>query len=160
MIIKHLAELYLMIYFDKTTDVFSIVNEFCKGFDKTTQPFLQGKPSKDPSIMSKSEVITIYLFFHLSGFRCFKRYYIFNVQKNMQDEFPNTIPYNLFLELIQSVLLPMTIFAKTCCLGKCTGISFVDSTPIRICKNKRISRNKVSKILPLQENLQWVGLWI
>ncbi len=37
----------------------------------------------------------------------------------------------------------MTIFAKTCCLGKCTGISFVDSTPIRVCKNKRISANKV-----------------
>ena len=39
----------------------------------------------------------------------------------------------------------MTIFAKTCSLGKCTGISFVDSTPIRICKNKQISRNKVFK---------------
>ena len=34
---------------------------------------------------------------------------------------------------------------KTCCLGKCTGISFVDSTPIRVCKNKRIKRNKVFK---------------
>ncbi len=39
----------------------------------------------------------------------------------------------------------MTIFAKTCCLGKCTGISFVDSTPIQVCKSKRISRNKVFK---------------
>ena len=39
--------------------------------------------------------------------------------------------------------MAMTIFAKTCCLGKCTGISFVDSTPIRVCGNKRITRNKV-----------------
>ena len=39
----------------------------------------------------------------------------------------------------------MTIFLKTCCLGECTGISFVDSTPIRVCKNKRIKRNKVFK---------------
>lgn len=134
-----------MICFDKITDIFSIVDEFCKDFDKTTQPFLLGKPSKRPSIMSKSEVITIYLLFHLSGFRCFKHYYIFYVQKHMQNEFPNTVSYNRFLELMQSVLLPMTIFAKTCCLGNCTGISFVDSTPIRICKNKRISRNKVFK---------------
>ncbi len=46
---------------------------------------------------------------------------------------------------MQSVLLPMTIFAKTCCLGNCTGISFVDSTPIQVCKAKRIKRNKVFK---------------
>jgi len=63
----------------------------------------------------------------------------------MIEEFPNTVSYNRFLELMQGVLLPMTIFAKTCCLGSCTGISFVDSTPIRVCKNKRISRNKVFK---------------
>jgi hypothetical protein len=63
----------------------------------------------------------------------------------MIEEFPNTVSYNRFLELMQGVLLPMTIFAKTCCLGNCTGISFVDSTPIRVCKNKRISRNKVFK---------------
>jgi hypothetical protein len=60
----------------------------------------------------------------------------------MQNEFPNTVSYNRFLELMQSVLLPMTIFAKTCCLGSCTGISFVDSTPIRICKNNRTRCNK------------------
>lgn len=134
-----------MICFDKITDIFSIVDEFCKDFDKTTQPFLLGAASKRPPRMSKSEVITIYLLFHLSGFRCFKHFYIFYVQKHMQNEFPNTVSYNRFLELMQSVLLPMTMFAKTCCLGKCTGISFVDSTPIQVCKSKRISRNKVFK---------------
>lgn len=134
-----------MICFDKITDIFSIVDEFCKDFDKTTQPFLLGATSKRPPRMSKSEVITIYLLFHLSGFRCFKHFYIFYVQKHMQNEFPNTVSYNRFLELMQSVLLPMTMFAKTCCLGKCTGISFVDSTPIQVCKSKRISRNKVFK---------------
>ena len=28
-------------------------------------------------------------------------------------------------------------------MGDGTGISFIDSTPIRVCKNKRIKRNKV-----------------
>jgi hypothetical protein len=46
---------------------------------------------------------------------------------------------------MQSTTLPMIIFLKTCCLGACTGISFIDSTPIRVCKNKRIKRNKVFK---------------
>ena len=61
----------------------------------------------------------------------------------MMSEFPKTVSYNRFVELMQGLLLPMTIFVKTCCYGKCTGISFVDSTPIRVCKNKRISANKV-----------------
>jgi hypothetical protein len=39
----------------------------------------------------------------------------------------------------------MTIFLKTCCLGECTGITYTDSTPIRVCKNKRIKRNKMFK---------------
>lgn len=44
---------------------------------------------------------------------------------------------------MQLALAPMTIFLKTCCLGESTGISFIGSTPISICKNKRIKRNKV-----------------
>ena len=46
---------------------------------------------------------------------------------------------------MQANLMSMTVFAKTYCLDACTGISFVDSTPIRVCKNKRIKRNKVFK---------------
>jgi hypothetical protein len=134
-----------MIDFNKITDIFCVVDEFCKDFDATTEPFLLGKPSKRPLVMSKSEVISICLLFHLSGFRCFKHFYMFYVQRHMQQEYPNTVSYNRFVELSQSVLMPMTIFLKTCCLGLCTGISFVDSTPIRVCNNKRIKRNKVFK---------------
>jgi hypothetical protein len=61
----------------------------------------------------------------------------------MQGEFPKTVSYNRFVELSTGVLMPMTIFLKTCCLGTCSGISFVDSTSIRVCNNKRIKRNKV-----------------
>jgi hypothetical protein len=134
-----------MIDFNKITDIFCLVDEFCNDFDKTTEPYLLGKPSKRPPVMSKSEVISICLLFHLSGFRCFKHFYLFYVQRHMQAEFPRTVSYNRFVELSASVLMPMTIFLKTCCLGACTGISFVDSTPIRVCHNKRIKRNKVFK---------------
>jgi hypothetical protein len=134
-----------MICFDKISDIFCIVDEFCKNFEASTSSFLVGNKPKRKPRMSTSEVITIYMLFHLSGFRCFKHFYIFYVQKHLQQEFPNTVSYNRFVELMQSVIMPMTMFAKTCCLGNCTGISFIDSTPIRVCKNKRISRNKVFK---------------
>ena len=39
----------------------------------------------------------------------------------------------------------LAIFLKTCCLGKCTGISFIDSTPLRSCHIKREKQHKVFK---------------
>ena len=55
------------------------------------------------------------------------------------------VSYNRFTELVGQNLMAMTLFLKTCCLGDSTGISFVDSTPIRVCKPKRIRNNKVFK---------------
>ena len=48
----------------------------------------------------------------------------------MKAEFPNTVFYNRFTELIQANMLPLVLFMKTRCLGECTGISFIDSTPV------------------------------
>jgi len=134
-----------MITSDKVSDIFSTVDQFCKNFEKTTKSFIIGKSSGRHSKMSNSEVISILLLFQMSGFKCFKHYYIFYVQRHMQAEFPVTVSYNRFVELSQSVIMPLTIFLKTCFQGTCTGISFVDSTPVRVCKNKRIKSNKVFK---------------
>ena len=95
--------------------------------------------------MSDSEVITILTLFHLGNFRNLKHFYLFYVQQHLIEDFPNTVSYNRFVELAHRVCVPMTLFLKTCCLGESTGISFVDSTPIRVCKNKRIYTNKVFK---------------
>jgi len=46
------------------------------------------------------------------------------------------------VELEKEVLLPMTIFIKKVLLRTCTGISFVDSTPLRVCRNQRILIHK------------------
>ena len=134
-----------MISYSKITEIFCVIDEFCKEYDQIVDKALLGNPSKRPPIMSKSEIITITVLFHLGGFRTFKHFYIYYVQKHMQEEFPRTVSYNRFTELMQSNLMAMTLFLKSCCLGNCTGISFVDSTPIRVCKNKRIKRNKVFK---------------
>jgi len=128
---------------NKITEIFYLVDEFCLEFEKTIQKQTLGnKPKRTPK-MSCSEVITIMILFHSGGYRNMKHFYLFYVQKHMEVLFPNTVSYNRFLELMQSATLPMSIFLKSCCMGEGTGISFIDSTPIRVCKNKRIKRNKV-----------------
>ena len=140
---KHI-HLYPMTLSDnKITEIFYLVDEFCLSFEKTIQKHLIGnKPKRTPK-MSCSEVITIMVLFHSGGFRNMKHFYLYYVQKHMSHLFPNTVSYNRFLELMQSATFPMSIFLKSCCMGEGTGISFIDSTPVRVCKNKRIDRNKV-----------------
>ncbi|WP_298956109.1 transposase [uncultured Nonlabens sp.] len=151
-----------MIIYSKITEIFCLVDEFCKEYDQIVDKHLLGNPSKRPPVMSKSEVITITILFQLSGFRTFKHFYIYYVQKHMQDNFPATVSYNRFTELMQQNLMPMTLFLKTCCLGDCTGISFVDSTPVRVCKPKRIRSNKVFKGIAttVLVNLLWDGFMV
>lgn len=130
---------------DKITEIFYLVDEFCTEFSKSFEKHLLGNKPKKTSKMSDSELITILIIFHYGSHRNLKHFYLYYVQKHLYADFPNTVFYNRFVELSHKVCLPMTLFLKMCCLGKCTGISFVDSTPIRVCKNKRILRNKVFK---------------
>ena len=128
---------------DKVTEIFYLADEFCKEFSDYFDSQLIGAKAKKAPRMSDSEVITIMVLFHFGAFRNLKHFYQHYVQAHLVAEFPKTVSYNRFVELSHKVCMPMTMFLKTCCLGDCTGISFVDSTPIRACKNKRISRNKV-----------------
>ncbi len=137
-----------MKYESKLTEIFFFTDEFCKEFEKSTVDHrltieAGKKRRKKPCKMSDSEVITILIAFHLGSFRNLKHFYLFYVKKHLQKEFPKTLSYNRFVELQQKAMLPMVIFLKIVKLGECTGVSFVDSTPIRVCKNKRIFNHKV-----------------
>jgi hypothetical protein len=129
----------------KVTEIFYLIDEFCIQFAASTASYTLGNAPKRIPRLSQSEVITMMTLFHYGSFRNMKHFYIHYVQKHLGSEFPHTVSYNRFVELMQSAVLPMTLFLKTCCMGECTGISYIDSTPIRVCKNKRVKRNKVFK---------------
>jgi len=56
-----------------------------------------------------------------------------------------TIGRNRFVELQKKVVVKLAILLKMFCLGKCAGISYIDSTPIRVCHIKREKQHKVFK---------------
>jgi hypothetical protein len=134
----------------KITEIFYLIDEFCKEFERTKEGHTLTeataiKRRNRKFKMSDSEVITIVVLFHLKGYRCLKHFYIHHVQKHMQSDFPETVAYNRFVELQQKSLMPMAVFLQFCCLGKCTGVSFIDSTPIRVCHIKREFQHKTLK---------------
>ena len=135
-----------MQYFDLVTEIFVSIDDFYTHFNQQVREFQLPSPKKRWNrsfLMSGSEVMTILVLLHLSQHRSLKHFYLYYVKKHMQAEFPQTVSYNRFVELMSSVLLPLTIYLKACRSGKCSGISFVDSTPLRVCHNKRIGSNKV-----------------
>lgn len=139
-----------MISNDKVTEIFCLAHDFCGIFNaelkKSLLPQNTTKKRRNrKSTLSDAEVITILVVFHLMGYRCLKHFYLNHVCKHLTDLFPNLVSYNRFVELQQSVLLPLGIFVKEVLLGKCTGITFVDSTPLRVCRQQRIHSHKVFK---------------
>lgn len=94
--------------------------------------------------MSLSEIMTILILFHQSQMKTFKDFYLRIVSIHYRSYFPNLLGYNRFLKWIPRTLLPFTgLFLIT--RGQCTGFSFIDSMPIKVCHPIRSKRNKVFK---------------
>jgi hypothetical protein len=139
-----------MISKDKITEIFCFIDDFCKEINQIIDKSAVSdgsaiKRRNRKSKMSQSEVITIMLLFHLKGYRCLKHFYLNHVCQHMQDDFPETVSYTRFVELQQKAIMPMVMFLQMHCLGKCSGISFLDSTLIKVCHTKREKQNKVFK---------------
>ena len=88
---------------DKVIEIFCLIDEFSKEFEYFIQKSLIGVKSKRPSTMSSSEIMTITVLFHTGCFKNFKHFYTGYVQKHMQKEFPNTVSYNRFIKLMQTI---------------------------------------------------------
>jgi hypothetical protein len=137
-----------MITDDKVTEIYCLAADFCDYFSQSLQKYQLCAPKttrkyhRAPAL-SDAEVITILVLFQLMGYRCLKHFYQEHVCRHMRHMFPNVVSYSRFVTLQRSVILPLTIFVKEVLLGKCTGITFVDSTPLRVCKPQRIEGHKV-----------------
>lgn len=136
---------------DKITEIFVLVDDFCNEFsnefDKLSKrKFCGGKKTRNRlASLSDSEVITLLISFHAGQFRNFKHFYVHYAQTHLKSEFPALVSYNRFIELSHRCAIAFTLFLHHRCRGECTGISFIDSTVLRVCHNKRIKRNRVFK---------------
>jgi len=127
------------------TKLFCSVDDFWKSFKlHWYKKQLTHKSSRGPNCgLSMSEIMTIMIFFHQSNFRTFKHFYFF-IYENYRKAFPKMPCYSRFVALKKSSFIPLFTYLQHC-KGKVTGISFIDSTVLRVCNIKRSSSNKVFK---------------
>jgi hypothetical protein len=131
---------------DSLLELFCDVDDFCQAFSPYWAQYQLSSDRKQRQrarSMTISEIMTILIAFHQSHYRDFKAYYLDQVLKFWQAEFPGLVSYTRFVEYIPSVLVPLIVYLRTCCLGNCTGISFIDSTSVDVCLNQRIHCHKV-----------------
>jgi IS5 family transposase len=125
--------------------MFCEIDDFCRSLLAREHPQLPARsgPKKGRGgCLSWSEVLTIVVFFHASHYRTFKHFYQGQMLMQGRAEFPGLPSYHRCVELIPMALLPLCRYLQTR-KGQPTGIQFIDSLPIRVCHNRRISSHKV-----------------
>jgi hypothetical protein len=125
--------------------MFCDIADFCKRFEPLYHRYLlpagHGTRTRQPAL-ALSEIMTRIGYFHCSHYRTFKDYSTAYVAVRLRPYFPTLVSSNRFVELMPRPLVPV------CCYlhirkGRCTGIAFVDSTPLAVCHNSRIASHKV-----------------
>ena len=115
--------------------LFFEIDEFCRFFESLWNKHLVARNRRKRNrarSLALSEVMTILILFHQSGYRNLKQFYLQFGSHYLKAEFPGLVSYNRFIEFERDALVPLSAYLQTR-RGACTGISFIDSTKLAVC---------------------------
>jgi hypothetical protein len=124
-------------------ELYCHVDDFWQGFtpDWQAEQLHSGERQRQQDgQLHESEIMATLIHFHQMRFRNFKTYYTQYVQVYLAAAFPRLVSYSRFIQLMPRVLVPLCAYPQHC-FGHCTGISFIDSTPLAVRNNRRISQH-------------------
>lgn len=130
------------------TALFVCLDDFAKAYElsQTPQQIADGddqiRRRNRSGKLSLGEMLLIEVLYHFGHFKDFKRFYRYGVCGELRDYFNDLPSYERYIILKKRVFMPMTLLLH-CLLGEKTGLYFADSTPLKVCHNKRINRHKV-----------------
>ncbi|WP_099123272.1 IS982 family transposase [Xenorhabdus sp. KK7.4] len=130
---------------NKLVEIFCDVDDFCRLFIPQWEQFClenRYRLRRRQGHMYPSEIMTILILFQRSHYRDFKNFYLEHIWQYHHCDFPTLLSYTRFISIAPSVLVALCSYL-TQLKGKPTGISFIDSTSLRVCHNIRIPRHKV-----------------
>jgi hypothetical protein len=125
--------------------MFCDIDDLCKWFEPLyMRRLLQSGQRQRPrqTALALSEIMTIIVYFHSSHDRDCKHSYTESVATHLRPYFPAWVSSSRFVEWMPRAVVPLCGYLHTR-KGRCTGITFVDSTSLAVCHKRRISRHKV-----------------
>jgi hypothetical protein len=130
---------------NKLIGLFICLDDFCLALQqwKAEKAGRQARLTRSP-LMSDSEMLTILIYYHYSGYKCFQYYYQQHVCIQLAEYFPAQVSYERFVALIPRLLPGLYVFLKwRTMLSARTGWYVIDSKPLPVCHNRRIHSHKV-----------------
>lgn len=130
-------------------ELFCSVDDFCQRFEPVWQQQLLTSHLQQRTrarSLCLSEIMTLLIGFHQQHYRTFKHYYLEHVCVYWRGAFPGLVSYSRFVSWMPCALLPLCAYLKHC-FGNCSGISFLDSTSLKVCHNRRIYQHRVFQAL-------------
>jgi len=119
------------------------MDDFCVQFEPLGQHPLVSEGSRQRGRETRlcvSEVMTIVVSFHQSGYRTCKDYFLRYVTPHLRWAFPQVVSYSRFVELRAEALVPLCAYFQTR-KGRSEGVAFIDSTLLAVCHPKRSGRH-------------------
>ena len=131
------------------TELFVEISEFMKTFKPVFERYLIGERRQRPFCrLDICEIMTILTAFQIIGGQNFRQFYKDVILQFHRKEFPELISYQRFVGIAPIAVIPLSVFLKFRIeMSEKTGLYVVDSAPLCVCKNIRISRHKVFKEL-------------
>src|ERR1041384_5324258 len=96
--------------------LFCDIDDFCVQFEPVWQQHLVSEGNRQrrrETRLCLSEVMTIVVSFHQSGYRTFKDYYLRYVHSHLRSAFPQLVSYSRFVELMAAALVPLCAYFHT-----------------------------------------------
>jgi Transposase DDE domain len=133
-----------LIDIDQLIAIFLSCDDFCIELSSwQAQKKLEGSSTRVPQLLP-SEIMTILIYYQLSGYKCFQYYYEKLVLNEMRNDFPQLVSYSRYIELIFKILPHMYVYAKYRSELSCrTGLYVIDSKKLPVCDNHRIHSHEV-----------------
>lgn len=131
----------------KLIEIFDACQNFLAHLD-AYYPALVGKKSagRRPKL-SREEAMALLIFFHYSGFRCFKRFYTSTAQTGwLYSWFPNAPSYPQFVQRMPQLNLYLWLMAQAGCRPADEAEAcYIDAKPLPVCHIRREHNNKTFK---------------
>ena len=144
--------------------LFCEIDDFFLAFENyQARHQLPGTPSEKrgrPRTLHPSEVMTILVNFHQSGYQTFKDYYLKEVCLHLRWAFPDLVSYNRFVALMPETLLALSVYLYTR-FGSCDGVSFMDSTRLPGLRESAYSKaSRLRRTGRSWQDLARMVLWV
>ena len=129
---------------NKLIELFFHLDDFCIALQQWKRQTNRLAITTRKPTLCDSELMSICVFYHYSGYKCFQYYYQQMVVPVLKSYFPKLVSYERFLCLLTRILPGLYLFLKyRTLLSQQTNLYFIDSKKLVVCHNRRIHSHRV-----------------